>query len=350
VDRRILLLITDLKIGGTPTVVRDLARRLAQEPGVTVHVACLDHWGPVADQIQTAGVDVTVLNACCSADIRIPFRLATLIKDQRLDTLFSFLIHANAMAALARIRFPQIRFFQSIQTTQPKPRWHWWLQRICQRAAGKIVVPSPSIAEAAIRWAAVPREKIVVIPNAVDLANSSREHAKRGKSVGFIGRLDPIKRVGDLIESLAILDSDVSLHIFGDGEDRARIERDINRLNLTGRVKLHGSIPNPWDALASLDVLVLPSLTEGFGLVLLEAMAAGVPIVATDVPGIRDIVIHHDNGLLVPPKNPPALAAAIGQVLSDFALRDRLVARGRETVLERFTWESVYPQYRKLLL
>jgi glycosyltransferase involved in cell wall biosynthesis len=97
------------------------------------------------------------------------------------------------------------------------------------------------------------------------------------------------------------------------------------------------------------DVLVLPSLAEGFGLVLIEAMAAGVPVVATDVPGIRDVVSDGVNGLLVPPKSPQALAGAIGRVLSDRALRQMLVGNGSRIVRERFTWQQVLPMYRSLL-
>jgi len=350
VPRRILLLITDLKIGGTPTVVRELALRLGRSDGFAVHVACLDGRGAVADQLLERGVAVTALDARCDADAGAVLRLIRLIRRQRFDTVLSFLVHANAAAALAAPFCPGVRLIESIQTTQPHPRWHWAVQRLAQHAAQRIVAPSPSAAAAARRWAGVPQSKLVVIPNAVEPSpRSLPEFREGGKTVVFLGRLDPIKRVGDLVMAMPMLESDVTLHVFGEGVDRRAIEESIRDLNLEKRVTLHGEVDGPREALAMADVLVLPSLAEGFGLVLIEAMAAGVPVVATDVPGIRDVVSDGVNGLLVPPKSPQALAGAIGRVLSDRALRQMLVGNGSRIVRERFTWQPVLPMYRSLL-
>ncbi len=360
-SRRILLLITDLKIGGTPTVVRELAFRLARERDVYVHVACLDRWGPVADQLRDRGIAVTALNACCRFDAGVVVRLVRLIRRERIDTVFSFLIHANAAAALARKTGTQLvsklgaspfpSFLQSIQTTQRRPRWHWLIQRAIQHAAQRIVVPSPSVAEAARRWARVPAGKIEIVPNAVEIAEFARPRANPpGKRVGFIGRLDPVKRIEDLIAAVSLLKEDVSLDIFGEGPERRKIESLIDRLDLHHPVDLHGAVNGSADALAGIDVLVLPSDAEGFGLVLIEAMAAGVPVIGTDVPGIRDVIRDGENGLLVRPRDPRALADAIERVLSDASLREKLSAGGRASVQERFAWPSVYERYRSLLL
>jgi glycosyltransferase involved in cell wall biosynthesis len=395
---KILLLITDLEIGGTPTVVRELAIRLT-EPGrlrraqssrvgpVSPHsakfddpaasfgpdetasrpsrvtVACLSQWGPVADQLRDAGVEVVAFNARRPADlIATARRLVSLIRDERFDTVFIFLIHANFVAALASRFCPGVRFLQSIQTTQPSPRWHWRLQSLLHYAADRIVVPSPSAAQAAVQWADVPQEKIVVIPNAVDFDSGSgtggppvsflpdENHGRAARAtIGFIGRLDPIKRVPDLLEAMALLSEHYTLHLFGDGSDRPRIESEIVRLNLQNRVTLHGTIARPQDAFASIDALVLPSAAEGFGLVLIEAMAAGVPVVATDVPGIRDVVRDGTTGILVPIASPSQLAAAIRLVCEESRIRDRLMRNGLAEVRERFSWDVVLPQYKMLL-
>src|SRR5256885_9003 len=103
------------------------------------------------------------------------------------------------------------------------------------------------------------------------------------------------------------------------GAERKRLEARAKHANAI--VHFLGSVPSPLDALARIDVLVLPSEAEGFGLVLIEAMAAGVPVVATDVPGIRDVVVHEENGLLVPPRNPGAISAALLRIEEDEALR-----------------------------
>jgi glycosyltransferase involved in cell wall biosynthesis len=349
--RRILLLITDLQIGGTPTVVRELATRLSREQGAYIHVACLDRSGPVADQLQEREIAVTALNARCRMDAGIIFRLVHLIRRERIDTVFSFLIHANTAAALASLAMPRVRYLQSIQTTQFSPRWHWVLGNIVHHAAEKVIVPSPSVAEAARNWADVPADKIVVIPNAVEISDfaSPRENAS-GKRVGFIGRLDPVKRIDDLITAISLQPDDVTLDIYGEGPERHQLESLIHRLNLDRRVSLHGSIDGAGTALADIDVLVLPSDAEGFGLVLIEAMAAGVPVIGTSVPGIRDVITNGVNGILTPPRNPQALSEKIGTILSDASLQEKLVAGGKLCVQQRYSWQIVYPQYRSLIL
>ena len=124
--------------------------------------------------------------------------------------------------------------------------------------------------------------------------------------VGFIGRLDPIKRIPDLVEAISILPTEYELAIYGSGREEARIRSCIERLKVTDRALLKGSVETPGKALADMDILALPSEAEGFGLVLIEAMAAGIPVVATSAPGICDVVQDGENGLLVPVGNPPA--------------------------------------------
>ncbi len=348
---KILLFITDLQIGGTPTVVRELALRLRGSDEVAV--ASLAPSGPVAEQLRSAGVSVTALGATGSHDMpRAVRKLVSLIHRERFDCVLSFLIHANTVAAIASIFCPGVRFLQSIQTTQPTPRWHWWLQSLVHVFAERIVVPSPSTAVAARDWAMIPAEKIVVIPNAVEPPGNQTPRIPLLDGifrVGFIGRLDPIKRVPDLIAAMALLPANYRLDVYGEGESRRRIEREIGRLRLQDRVMLHGSVAEPWTALRSMDVLVLPSAAEGFGLVLIEAMAAGVPVIATDVPGIRDVVQHQLTGWLVPVASPRKLAEAIALICSNPRLRKALIERAAVAVRERYSWDAVLPMYRSSL-
>jgi glycosyltransferase involved in cell wall biosynthesis len=353
--RRILILNTDLEIGGTPTVVRELSTRLGHASRAHIEVACLGRWGPIADQIAAAGVPVTALGAKGPADLLVLRKLIRLIRGHRIDTVFSFLVHANAMAAAASLACRDVRFIQAIQTTQPNPRWHWRVQALAQSAAERIVAPSESVAQCARDWADVPAEKIVVIPNALDrddpvfsLGARAPLTPRATPTIGFIGRLDPIKRLPDLVQAMSCF-SEVRLDIFGDGEQRAELETMIAELQLGQRVHLRGPSNGPAEALQQIDLLVLPSAAEGFPLVLIEAMAARVPIVATDAPGIRDVVQHERTALLVPVGHPTALAAAIESMLNVPARRQRLVDAAHEDVLRRFTWDRGLPSYLELL-
>jgi glycosyltransferase involved in cell wall biosynthesis len=359
--RRILLLITDLLIGGTPTVVRELALRLCEPGKIEIEVASLASGGPVADQLRAAGIHVTSLDANHAGDlVGATARLVHLIRQRNHDTVFSFLVHANGVAALASrfVRQRRVRFIQSIQTTQPKPRWHWFAQMLAAHGAEKIIVPTESIARVAIDRSHVDRRKLVVIPNAIDPdafeRSSLPNDSPRPFPVGFIGRLDAIKRVPLLVQQLHAMRqtfpaTPVHLHIFGEGDQREAIEREIARLHLRRDVTLHGRVERPQDALKQIGVLVLPSVAEGFGLVLIEAMAAGVPVVATNVPGVRDVVRDGETGLLVDTDDSMGLAFAVMRVIEDASLRNRLIEAGLREVREQFGWEHVIEQYRREL-
>jgi glycosyltransferase involved in cell wall biosynthesis len=224
---------------------------------------------------------------------------------------------------------------------------------VIQYAAEKIVVPSPSVKEAAIRWAGVDAKKLVIISNAVRIEEfSSRRWGGSGerRHVAFIGRLDAIKRVPDLVNAVALLNADTMLDIWGEGSRRGEIQSTINRLGLQNRAIMHGGVLGSAAALDKADVLVLPSDAEGFGLVLIEAMAAGVAVIGTNVPGIRDVIEDGISGLLVPARNPQALANAIARVLSDAPLREKLIGGGRERVRRLYDWAICYEKYRLLLL
>lgn len=332
-----------------------------------MEVACLKGWGPVADQIRDSGIDVTAFGVTSAFQTRRAVRkLGDLIREHAIDTVFSFLVHANTVAAKTARAMPRVRWIQSIQTTQPKPRWHWWVQKRMAPLAHQVVVPSPSAAAVARQRAKIGERKIVIIPNAIDVEQLSTVAAERepflaqrhaveaATRVGFLGRLDRVKRVEDLIRAMSKLCTAqmkaYHLHIFGDGAERAHLE-NVARSELGGRVEFefHGTVDTPGEALKQIDVLVLPSEAEGFGLVLIEAMAAGVPVVATEVAGIRDVVGHLRTGILVPPRAPDQLATAIQRVMEDHALRHRMINSGLAEVRQKYSWDVVLPQYRRLL-
>ena len=356
VPQRVLLFTTDLEVGGTPHVVRDLAIRLRGPDRVTA-VACICPWGPVAGEIAAAGIRVRAMGAPNSLHLpRVIVELAKL--GRSFDVIFSFLMHANFVAAISKPLLPGVRLIQSIQTSQIHPKWHWPLQGLVAPAAETIVVPSHSVAATAQERCSIPREKIRVINNAIDAAPAMAgvlprppQHQSSGSAhfrVGFLGRLDEIKRVTDLVYAIALVPG-ARLDIYGDGDQRLVIEALIHELRLSDRVNLHGTTRTPFQAMQAFDALVLCSDAEGLSLVLIEAMSAGVPIVGTDVPGIRDVVTHEQTGLLVPPRSPTLLAGAIRRMMNDVPLREDLADAALQHVRARFGWEPVLEQYRAVL-
>lgn len=197
--------------------------------------------------------------------------------------------------------------------------------------------------------------EVFVIPNGIDLKSFdglSREHVRRKlkipnkqKIIVFVGTLRPVKGLKYLIQAMDIIakhDTLVKLMLVGDGEERQSLQELVKELDLENRVIFMGKVSNEEvpEYMVAADVFVLPSLQEGFGIVNLEAMACGLPIVTTNVKGLPEIVKHGENGLLVEPKNPAQIAEKVLQLLENSELRERISRNNRERV-KNYTWERV---------
>jgi glycosyltransferase involved in cell wall biosynthesis len=178
----------------------------------------------------------------------------------------------------------------------------------------------------------------VVISSAVDPGAPPRRSGDRGvPRLVMVGRLAPPKDPVTLIRALATLPgTPFAALVVGDGPDRAEVEAEVRAAGLDGAVELAGERRDVPELLADADVLVLASRSEGAPLSILEAMAAGLPVVASAVGGVPELVDDGTTGLLVPPGDPAALADALRRVLTDPALRARMGAAGRERVRARF--------------
>lgn len=193
---------------------------------------------------------------------------------------------------------------------------------------------------------------VQTIPNGVDAPRTlPPAAANEPPRVLFVGRLAYQKAADVLIRALSrIRDQDFTCDIVGDGPDRSELERLTGSLGLRERVRFVGWVDR--NALAQhyarADLVALPSRMEGMPNVVLEAMAHERPVIATDVPGTRDVVAPEETGLLVPPDDDAALAHAIARLLGDSPLRQRMGAAGRARVLAQFTWPAAARAYLQL--
>jgi glycosyltransferase involved in cell wall biosynthesis len=166
-----------------------------------------------------------------------------------------------------------------------------------------------------------------------------------------IARLSYEKGVDVLIDAAAILRESrtgVKVVVLGDGPDRAELEAKIQEQGLGEVVLLAGFHSDVWPALAAADIVCMPSKSEGMPNVLLEAMAASKPVVAAAVGGIPEAVVSDENGILVPPSDAPALAAALGRLMDDPETARRLSQAARGTVDERFLARDVVGRYAEV--
>lgn len=228
------------------------------------------------------------------------------------------------------------------------------------RKASLVLCPSEYLRGHAIGWG-LPSQRVVVVENAApplpELA--SREEARaalaiegpgvEGPLLAFAGRLGPAKALDVLLEALAEL-PDISLLLAGDGPERSRLEARAAELGLDARVRFLGarSRGEVLELFRAADASVLTSAWENFPHTVVEALAVGTPVLATSVGGVPEIVRDGENGLLVPPGDPAAFAAAVRRFLGDPALQERLRA-GAAASVERLAPDSVYERLEALL-
>jgi glycosyltransferase involved in cell wall biosynthesis len=274
--------------------------------------------------------------------------LLTLLRRER-----PHIVHVNsakaaalgrAAAWLARvpIRIYTVHGWSYTAHTGVASTLYLWAERLLRPLTTATVCVAESERRAGLEARTCDEATTVVIHNGVDLADTTvREtHAQPCRLV-TVGRLQVPKDASTLVRALAELPrSAFEAVIVGDGPDRAAVESEVRRLDVESVVQLAGERNDVPELLAASHVFVLSSLSEGLPLSILEAMAAGLPVVATNVGGVSELVLDGETGFLVPPGDPRSLAGAIERLLDDSALRARLGAAGRIRVEERFDLAS----------
>lgn len=238
----------------------------------------------------------------------------------------------------------------------PKAALFKAVERASARVTHRIVTLTEGDLQDHLREGIAPPDRFVTIPSGVALEGFRRPAgpSPHGETIGCVARLVEVKGPLDLLEAMAHVAARfprARLLLVGDGPLRAQVEGRIRDLGLQDRVVLAGRLEDPAPALREMDVFALPSHNEGMGRAAVEAMAAGLPVVATRVGGLPDVV-SADAGILVPPRDPVALAEALCRLLGDPDLRRRLGDGGRaraERFSDRVMFESLERLYADVL-
>jgi len=241
----------------------------------------------------------------------------------------------------------------------------WW----CGYEASKIIVTSKSMLNEITNTFKIPNDKISIIPNGIDISEFNIQvnpfEIKRNIGIGedkklvlFVGRITSQKGVTYLIQAVPkILAShpDARFVIVGDGWELGTIKNMIYSMGLGEYVKTLGFLPDHTvkSLMKAADVMVVPSIYEPFGIVALEAMASGTPLVASDVGGLSELVEHGKTGLKIYPANPDSIAWGINTILSNPQWARTMAQNALAIVKEKYSWEAIAAKtaelYRKLL-
>jgi len=352
---KLLKMLTNFHIGGTERQVVNLA--LGIDPArFDLHLACLRSSGALLGELKTLQVprpEFRIGRFYNPVTMWQGMRLARYIRKNRIQIVHSYGFYSNVFTVPAAWMAGGSFIVASIRDTgdvlTPAQRW---VQRLVCRLADCVLVNAEAIRDKLVEHGYAPA-KIIVIRNGITLS----KFGKRQKNsllrqelalplsaplVVVFSRLNQMKGIQYFLDAATILARrcpEVRFLVVGDGENRKELEEYASRLGLGQRTVFTGFRSDVPELLSEAAVSVLPSLSEGLSNSLLESMASGVPVVATCVGGNPEVIEHGFTGLLVPPRDSAALAAAVGRVLEDKELAVSFAQAGVRRVTELFSME-----------
>jgi glycosyltransferase involved in cell wall biosynthesis len=356
---RLLYVVTLAEVGGAQSYVRDLLPAARERFDVTV-AAYGD--GPLRDAASDLGIPFVLLRHVRRPLSVVQDTLGLVELTQLFVRLRPDIVHLNSSKAgvLGRVAATAARVPVRIFTAHGwafkaanglGARCYLWADRAVRPLTTMVVCVSETERRAGVAARVCSTAKTIVIRNAVDPGPAVvRPEARPGPvEIVSIGRLAPPKDFLTLLEAVDLLPpGEVRLTILGAGPLRPLLEAEIGRRNLTGTVDLAGEVRDVRPTLAHGDVFVLASTSEGMPISVLEAMAAGLPVIASDVGGVHEVVDEGTTGFLVPAGAVGPLAERLGQLCGDRALRSRLGGAGRLRVERDFALPAWRAEHLRL--
>lgn len=359
---RVLYLVTSSGMGGAEQQVRSLALTFHRR-GWDVTVVSMLPLIPPLSELAAAGVALATLGMTRGvADPRGLWRLRSVLRQVKPDVLHAHMVHANLMARVSRLLRPTPVVVSTIHNQDEGAQWRYLAYRATDRLSDVTTAPSELAVREAVRRGAASGSGVLLVPNGIAVDEfgpdpAARESLRRelGVSASFVwlavGRLDSAKAHPDLITAFGEIAParPATLLIAGVGPLGQEISAMIRDRGLDDRVRLLGLRRDIPRLMQAADAFVMSSAWEGLPLALLEAAASALPVVATDVGGSREAVIDGVSGYLVPPRDPPALARAMADVMElPEPARRAMGQAGRHHMGRSFDLDVVVDRWERL--
>ena len=361
--RRILFVSTSTTRGGAEKILYTLITHLNREKFEVLGLVSLKSPGVYASLLQEKNIPIESLEIEHRGIFSAATHLKNIIREKSPEIVLAFMYQAIQLCRLVKLTSPAA--FKLISSHRVNPRTRSFstllVDRILKSQDNLTVAECAASASFLINRQSYPGSKVQVIHNGIAIPPHQEEKAALRKKLGIpgdsfligtAGRLHAQKNHAALIDAVGILKDRKNLRcvIFGEGPERAEIESQIGELGLKDRVLLAGERENAASFFPALDAFILPSLWEGFPSVILEAMAAKTPVIATDVDGTPEMIEDGINGFLVPPNDVKALAHKIAELAATPEnLRRQLVQNAYQTAREKFPLSKMIAAYEKVL-
>jgi glycosyltransferase involved in cell wall biosynthesis len=349
---RVVHIASQLDIGGMEKLLVEFARH-ADRGRFELRFISLGTRGRLAGEIEACGWSVVALEEPPGMRWGLVLRLARLLRRWGVDVVHAHntkpLIYGGPAARLARVN-------RVVYTRHGQRRNARRMENVLFRLAIRTVDRAACVSHDAARLSArdgIHPGKIATIWNGIDVERFGCLGPQTGGPAVMIGRLSPEKDVATLLRATAIVARECPtfrLEIAGDGRCLPDLRRLADELALGEQVRFLGEVDDVPSVLSRAYLFVLPSLTEGLSLTLLEAMARGLPVLTTRVGGNPEVVVDGQTGLLIPPGDPPAMARAILRLLRDPAGTSRMGLAGRRRVEHHFEIRRMIADYEALYL
>jgi len=356
---KVLQVVLSLNPGGTERLVVELVRRL--RPELAMSVCCLDEAGSWGEVLRSEDIGVTALRRREGFQPTLGRAIARLAAQHRARVVHCHHYSPFVYASIARLWSPALRIVFTEHgrlSDAPPSAKRRTANRVLAHAPREVVTVSSDLKRHLVAEG-FPTTRVNVIYNGIDVgalpAVGMRARVRKELGipdnalvVGTVARLDPVKDIPTLIRAVAQRHSagvPTILLVIGDGSERAHLEASAREVGTPSSVRFLGHRDDARDLLAACDLYANSSISEGISLTILEAMAAGLPVVATRVGGTPEIV-DASCGRLVPSRDPDALAATLTALAQDAPLRLALGREARARVEQRFTLDRMIREYR----